>query len=158
MMSKQFITGLLCVLLVASCSYFERASKKEDIPVIDTIIDFNTVDAFPLFPNCKDIPSRDKQQVCFQLEMAQHIYAALKEYDLNSKENIQDTVLVQLRVNAQGKTSLSKIQIGDDTRKLLPKFDSILIVSLEKLPDLKPAIKRNMPVITEFTLPIVLRN
>jgi hypothetical protein len=157
-MSKQFITGLLYVLLVASCSYFERASKKEDIPVIDTIIDFNSVDAFPLFPNCKDIPSRDKQQVCFQLEMAQHIYAALKEYDLNTKENIVDTVLVQLRVNAQGKTSLSKIQIGDDTRKLLPKFDSILIVSLEKLPDLKPAIKRNMPVITEFTLPIVLRN
>jgi hypothetical protein len=158
MIFKQFITGLIGLLLIASCSYFERASKKEDIPVIDTVIDFNTVDAFPLFPNCKDIPSREKQQVCFQLEMAQHIYASLKEYELNAKENIEDTVLVQLKVDAQGKTSLSKIQIGDKTRQLLPKFDSIVIVSLEKLPDLKPAIKRNMPVTTEFTLPIVLKN
>ena len=83
MIFKQFITGLIGLLLLASCSYFERASKKEDIPVIDTVIDFNTVDAFPLFPNCKDIPSREKQQVCFQLEMAQHIYASLKEYELN---------------------------------------------------------------------------
>ncbi len=141
-----------------SCSYFEQQYKKESIKKVDTIVDFTSVDAFPLFPNCKDIPSREKQQICFQLEMAQHIYGALKEHALNASEKVQDTVLVKLKVNSVGKTSLSNIQISDETKKIFPEFDSILKVSLQKLPILSPAIKRNMPVTTEFILPIVLTN
>ncbi len=141
-----------------SCSFFEQQYKKEPIKEVDTIVDFTSVDAFPLFPNCKDIPSREKQQICFQLEMAQHIYGALKEHTLNASGKVQDTVLVKLKVNSVGKTSLSNIQISDETKKIFPEFDSILKVSLQKLPILSPAIKRNMPVTTEFVLPIVLTN
>lgn len=136
----------------------EQQFKKKPIIEVDTIVDFNSVDAFPLFPDCKDIPSRDKQQVCFQLEMSQHIYASLKKYSLNAIDSINDTVLVKLKVDASGITSLSTIQISKKTQKLFPEFDSILKVSLQNLPDLQPAIKRNMPVTTEFTLPIILKN
>ena len=157
-MQRQLITFLLSSVFIISCSYFDNKALKENMQEVDTIVDFNTVDAFPLFPNCKEIPSRQKQQICFQMEMAQHIYTSLKAYELNSKEILQDTVLVRLKVDAAGKTSLSQIQIGPKTRQLLPKFDSIVTVSLKDLPNLKPAIKRNMPVTTEFTLPIVLKN
>jgi hypothetical protein len=157
-MLKQLITVFFCSLLVVSCSYFEKDSKKEPIQEVDTIIDFNSVDAFPLFPNCKDIPSRKKQQICFQLEIAQHIYASLKQYQLNANEVINDTVLVKLKIDTFGITSLSGIQISPKTNELLPEFDSILKVSLQNLPKLQPAIKRAMPVTTEFTLPIVLKN
>jgi hypothetical protein len=128
------------------------------IPKIDTIVDFNSVDAFPLFPDCKSIPSREKQQICFQVQMSQHIYAALKAYSLHVKDSVNDTVLVKLKVNSKGKTSLSAIQISKKTTQLLPEFDSIIEVSIQKLPALKPAIKRDMPVTTEFILPIILKN
>ncbi len=157
-MLKQLFTLSFCLLLVVSCSYFDEKSKREPIQEVDTIVDFNSVDAFPLFPNCKDIPSREKQKICFQLEISQHIYASLKQYQLNSKEFVNDTVLVKLKIDNLGKTSLSAIQISTKTRVLLPEFDSILKVSLQNLPTLQPAIKRNMPVATEFTLPIVLKN
>jgi len=157
-MLKKLFTLFLHLLFVVSCSYFENSSKMEQIQEVDTIIDFNTVDAFPLFPKCKDVPSREKQQICFQLEIAQHIYASLKEYQLNTKEVVNDTVLVKLKVDTFGKTSLSNIQISLKTKELLPEFDSILKISLLKLPTLQPAIKRNMPVNVEFTLPIVLKN
>ncbi len=148
----------MCSLVLFSCAYFEKNTNREPIHEVDTIVDFNSVDAFPLFPKCKDIPSRDKQKICFQLEMAQHIYASLKEYHLNVKEIINDTVLVKLKVDAAGKTSLSSVKIPVNINQLLPEFDSIIKVSLENLPDLQPAIKRDMPVTTEFTLPIVLKN
>jgi len=157
-MSKKIFTVFFCSLLIVSCTYFENQRKKEPIQEIDTVVDFNKVDAFPLFPNCKDIPSRDKQQICFQLEIAQHIYASLKEYQLNAKEVVNDTVLVKLKVDILGKTSLSAIKISTKTKEQLPEFDSILKVSLQSLPILQPAIKRNMPVATEFTLPIILKN
>lgn len=157
-MIKQFFSMLMCSLVLFSCAYFEKNTNREPIQEVDTIVDFNSVDAFPLFPKCKDIPSRVKQKICFQLEMAQHIYASLKEYHLNVKEIINDTVLVKLKVDAAGKTSLSSIKIPAKINQLLPEFDSILKVSLQNLPDLQPAIKRDMPVTTEFTLPIVLKN
>ena len=157
-MFKQLFTVFFCLLFLVSCSYFENKWNSELIQEVDTIVDFNTVDAFPLFPNCKDIPSREKQQICFQLEISQHIYASLKQYQLNANEVINDTVLVKLKVDLLGKTSLSSIQISDKTKELLPEFDSILKVSLQNLPIVQPAIKRDMPVTTEFTLPIVLKN
>jgi hypothetical protein len=157
-MLKQFFTVIFCLTLIPSCTYFNTTANKEAIPKIDTIVDFNTVDAFPLFPNCKDIPSRKKQQICFQLEMSQYIYATLNEFKLTANEVIKDTILVKLQVSSLGKTSLSSLKISDKTKKLLPEFDSLLKVSLAKLPILSPAIKRNMPVTTEFTLPIILKN
>jgi hypothetical protein len=90
--------------------------------------------------------------------MVQHIYASLKEYSLNATEVVNDTVYVKLIVNAEGTTSLSTIDMSKKTQELIPEFDSILALSLKNLPKLQPAIKRSMPVSTEFTLPIVLTN
>ena len=158
-MLKRLLYILTVIFFISSCSYFEKqTNKKETIQKIDTIVDFKTVDAFPLFPKCKDIPSRDKQQICFQLEMSQHIYAALKKHQLNALEEINDTVLVKLIINSEGETSLSNIQISELTKNQFPQFDSILKVSLTELPKLEPAIKRNMPVTTQFVLPIILKN
>lgn len=158
-MLKHFFRLLFIGIFLVSCTFFEQQAKNRvSIQQVDTIVDFNSVDAFPLFPKCKDIPSREKQQICFQLEMAQHIYGSLKQYQLNAKELVNDTVLVKLKVNALGKTSLSYINISEETSQLLPEFDSILKVSVENLPTLQPAIKRNMPVTTEFILPIILKN
>lgn len=157
-MLKQLIAILFCSLLTVSCSFFEVKTKSKPIQKVDTIVDFNTVDAFPLFPDCTDIPSREKQQICFQLEMSKYIYASLKEFSLNTSEAINDTVYVKLKIDNLGKTSLSKIKISKKTQKLIPEFDSLVNISIENLPQLQPAIKRSMPVATEFTLPIILKN
>lgn len=158
-MLKKVFYILTVSFFVSSCSYFQKQTNtKKTIPEVDTIVDFKSVDAFPLFPKCKDIPSREKQQICFQLEMSQHIYASLKKHQLNALEAINDTILVKLKVNALGKTTLSNIQISEETKKQFPQFDSILRVSLTDLPLLEPAIKRNMPVTTQFVLPIILKN
>lgn len=157
-MLKQLFILLICSFLILSCSYIEQHTKREPIQKIDTIVDFNTIDSYPLFPNCADIPSKEKQQICFQMEMSQHIYASLKEFQFSVKDSVNDTIFVKLKIDTSGKISLSNIQISEKTSALLPNFDSIVKVSLQNLPVLQPAIKRAMPVTTEFTLPIVLKN
>ncbi len=157
-MFKQLFIVFFCSVVMVSCSYFDNKLKREPIQKVDTIVDFNTVDAFPLFPNCKEIPSRKKQKICFQIEMSQHIYAALKKYQLTTTKIINDTVLVKLKVDFNGKISLTNIKIAEETKMLFPTLDSLIAVSLQSLPTIQPAIKRNMPVTTEFSLPIVLKN
>lgn len=157
-MSKYLFALFFCFLFLVSCSFFEEKKQKAIIPVVDTIVDFNSVDAFPLFPDCKAIASREKQQICFQVQMSQYIYASLKEYTPAIHKTVNDTVFVKLTVNSLGKTSLSAIEITAETAKLFPKFDSIVKESIQKLPQLQPAIKRDIPVTTTFILPIILKN
>ena len=73
-------------------------------------------------------------------------------------ESYGNLYYVKLKVDSNGKISLSNIEISPKTKELLPGFDSIVKVSIESLPILQPAIKRDMPVTTEFTLPIILTN
>lgn len=152
-------TLLICFLvLFVSCEYIEKQTKREPIPVVDTIVDFNSVDAFPLFPECGEIPSRKRQQICFQVNMSEYINAGLKKYSWNAWEQVSDTVLLKLLVDKDGKTSMLDVRISTDTQKVLPKFDSVLRASVDGVPQLKPAIKRNIPVATSFVLPIILQN
>lgn len=157
-MCKRLI--LLCTTAVLiSCGF--SSSKKNAIITLDTadtIINFNSIDAYPLFPSCKEIPSREKQKVCFQLKMSSHIYDFLKDYSFTASKKINDTVLVQLRVDAKGKTSFFKSNKSKEIQINLPKLDSVIKASIAELPILQPAIKRDVPVTTEFTLPIIIKN
>lgn len=152
-------TLLICfVFLFVSCEFIEKQTKREPIPVVDTIVDFNSVDAFPLFPECNEIPSRKRQQICFQVNMSEYINAGLKKYPWNAWEQVNDTVMLKLMVDKEGKTSMMGVRISEETQKILPKFDSVLRESVKEVPQLKPAIKRDIPVATSFVLPIILQN
>lgn len=144
--------------MLVSCDFIEKQTKRDPIPVVDTIVDFNSVDAFPLFPECSEIPSRKKQQICFQVNMSEHINAGLKKYTWNAWEQISDTVLVKVLVDKTGKTSMLGVKISPETQQFLPKFDSVLNASIVAIPQLQPAIKRDIPVSTSFVLPIILQN
>lgn len=157
-MLRRFFNLISCFLLVTSCTYIEKYTKKEVVQVVDTVIDFSKVDALPVFPKCKEIPSREKQGICFQIEMSSYIYALFQEYELLINQEINDTVFVKLIVDVNGFTKLSSIKMDSTTKQLVPEFDSILRISLQKLPKLEPAIKRDVPVATEFTLPIIIKN
>ncbi|MGV6846217.1 MAG: hypothetical protein ACWA42_08850 [Lutibacter sp.] len=128
-----------------------------DVKKIDTIIDFNSVDAFPLFPECQSIPSREKQQICFQIQMSSSIYALLNKHTIKLKPVEKDTLYVKLKVDTLGITTLLSVKAKKMTSKNLAKIDSLLRLSLKKLPKLSPAIKRDMPVTTQFTLPIIFK-
>lgn len=152
-------TLLYCLfILFVSCEFIEKQTKREPIPVVDTVVDFNSVDAFPLFPECSEIPSRKKQQICFQVNMSEHINAGLKSYEWNAWERVNDTVMVKLMVDKEGVTKMMGVRISEETQKFLPKFDSVLTASVAAVPQLKPAIKRDIPVATSFILPIILQN
>ncbi len=126
--------------------------------VIDTIIDYNSIDIFPLFPKCDSIPSIDKQKICTQIKLSQHIYASIADHQIMTSKPVNDTIFVKLKIDSAGKSILSNIQSSEFIKTEVPNMDSLIKSGIEKLPLLKPAIKRGMPVTTEFTLPIVLKN
>ena len=156
---KQFFLILICFFVVSSCSYFEQKENgNESLNEVDTIIDFTSVDTYPLFPLCDSIQSEEKQWICSQIKLSEHIKANLVKYHLKVNDNLNDTILLNLRIDTLGAVYLTKLNASDILKTKIPALDSIVNLSLNNLPNLKPAIKRGIPVNSEFKLPIILKN
>ncbi len=155
---KQFFIIIFCAFLLLSCSYFENKYKKEEIQAVDTIIDFNSIDSFPLFPACDSIPSEEKQKICSQIKLSEHIYASLKAHQFITENNVNDTIFIKLEVSKNGEVSLVHIKSSTLIQQEIPELDSLIMDGIKTLPILKPGIKRGMPVKTAFSLPIILKN
>jgi hypothetical protein len=111
-----------------------------------------------LFPTCDSIPSQEKQKICSQIKLSEQIYASLSTQEIISTDKLNDTILIKLNIDNSGKVSLSSLIANDHINQQIPNLDSLIESGIEKLPLLKPAIKRGMPVTTEFTLPIIVKN
>ena len=155
-MLQRIFTILFCGLLFTSCEFFQKKELATGV-VIDTIIDYNSIDTFPLFPNCDSIPSQEKQKICSQIKLSEHIYASLSEYKIVTSKQVNDTILIRLKIDNNGKSTLTNIHSSEFIKQVIPNLDSLINSGIKNLPLLKPAIKRGLPVATEFTLPIVVK-
>jgi len=122
------------------------------------MIDFTKVDAFPLFPECQNIPSREKQKICFQIKMAEYINSLLIKSNLKTKTAETDTLLVTLKVLQSGKIQFVKVISKSKNKAFEKLLDSVLKSVANKIPKLQPAIKQGIPVTTQFELPIIIEN
>jgi len=156
-MFQRLILFFLCGFFLVSCEFFQKKELSND-SVIDTVIDYNSVDIFPLFPKCDSIPSQQKQKICTQIKLSEHIYASLVSVNIITSKKVSDTLLITLNIDKTGKVSLSNIKSSEFIQQQIPNLDSLIKSGIDSLPVLKPAIKRNMPVATEFSLPIVIKN
>ncbi len=144
-------------MFITSCEYLSyKNPTKVSIPKMDSI-DYTKIDDYPVFPECDSIPSKDKQSVCFQVEMSKYIYLTLNQLNINVDAALNDTIIVKIVVDKDGKTKLSSIEKTDKISQNLPKLDSIITIGLQNLPRLQPAIKRGIPVSAAFSLPIIIK-
>lgn len=156
-MFQRLILFFICGFFLISCEFFQKKKLSND-SIVDTVIDYNSVDVFPLFPKCDSIPSQEKQKICSQIKLSEHIYASLSSVNISTQKHVQDTLLIRLKIDNAGKVSLSHIKSSEFIQQQIPNLDSLIKNGIDSLPMLKPAIKRDMPVATEFSLPIVIKN
>lgn len=144
---------LLVLMILTSCDKIPF-SKKENIQLIDTIVDFTSVDTFPSFKECDSIIDNNKKAACFRVTIHKKIGEELQNQKLSIKNSIDETILVDLLINAEGKISFEALQASEKIQQELPELDSLLRVSVDNLPTVFPAIKKRYKVATKYQLPI----
>ena len=144
---------LLLMIIFTSCDKLPFI-KKEPIQVIDTIVDYTAVDTFPSFKECDSIIDNTKKATCFRYTIHHKIGEELQKQKLAIKDSIDETVLVDLLINTDGKIIFEKLQASENITKELPELDSLLRVSVANLPTVFPAIKKRYKVATKYQLPI----
>lgn len=153
-----FLTGILMIALCffTSCDHI-LFLKKKDIQPLDTIVDVTTVDLYPSFPVCDSLVDKAKKADCFRITIHQKIREELLQHNFDAKDSINETILVDILVNANGEIVFESLQTSEAVEEQLPELDSLIRVSIENLPKIIAANKRGIPVTTKYQLPIKIK-
>ncbi|MEO8534221.1 MAG: hypothetical protein ABI441_10735 [Flavobacterium sp.] len=149
----------LIALLFNSCQYFEKQvpSEKDLLQKELKSINWKEVDEFPSVVDCEKVADKKQRQQCFFEKMAQLIQEKLDVDSLSILYPELDTIEVKVTVfpNATMKfePQFPKDSVAYDTIKI----DSILHARLVDFPKVNPAIKRGVPVKTQFILPVIIK-
>mgnify|MGYP000389181102 CR=1 FL=1 len=143
---------LLLMICCTSCTYFSTDKNKTQ-QSLDTIINFNKVDVSPSFTECKDKIDEAKT-VCFRENIHKKIADNLRQHHLEINKTINEVVTIELEISTEGKIILKKINSSENIKSQLPSLDSLLQASVNTLPKIFPAIKRGIPVTSQYSLPI----
>ena len=120
-------------------------------------INWNEVDEFPSLADCDKIDNKTQRQQCFFEILTQLIQEKL---DADTRSVLcpeLDTIDVKVTVfpnsTMQFEPQFPKDSVSYDTVKI----DSILNARLVDFPKVNPAIKRGIPVKTQFIIPVILK-
>ena len=144
---------LILVIFCTSCDKF-LFSKKNQLPVLDTVINFNEVDFSPSFAVCDSLVEKDAKSACFRTNIHQKIGEELQKKALTIKDSVDEIVIVHLLIDAKGILKLEQIEASEVIMEQLPTLDSLLAISIQNISKIYPAIKRGIPVKTKYILPI----
>lgn len=155
---KQYYLFLVFIFF-NSCQYFDKQipSEKELLQKELKSINWKEVDEYPSVVDCEKIDNKAQRQQCFFAVLTQLIQEKLSVDTLSVLYPELDTIEVKVTVfpNAtlQFEPQFPKDSVAYDTIKI----DSILKARLVDFPKINPAIKRGIPVKTQFILPVILK-
>jgi hypothetical protein len=152
--------ALFLVSLCFSCQYFEKKvpSEKELLEQQMKEINWKEVDEYPSVVDCEKLTDKEQQKQCFFDFLTTTIQEKLAVDTLSNLFPQLDTIEVKVTVlpNAmlEFEPQFSKDSVAYDTIKI----DSILHTRLVDFPKVNPAIKRGIPVKTQFVLPVIIKH
>ena len=156
-MNRLLLFGFIGMLL-GSCSFMESKEKRTQERLATEIqqIDWNSVDAYPLFSACDENPTKPVQRACFEEQLSQHLSMALATHEFALGADMDPTIMVTFVVNTAGKVIVKDMEKDPVLIENMPQLEEIIAQSLNTLPALAPALKRGIPVSTKYRIPIVL--
>ena len=74
-------------LSLISCNLFESKEKRTQEMINAELrqIDWNTVDAYPLFADCDETASKTEQRSCFEQQLTTHFQNTLNEFEFKNR-------------------------------------------------------------------------
>jgi len=151
---------IVLLMLLQSCQYFEKKvpNEKELLDKQLKEINWNEVDEYPSVTDCEKLTDATQRKQCFFEFLTATIQQKLAVDTLSTLFPKLDTIEVKVTVfpnsNMEFEPQFPKDSVAYDTIKI----DSILRVRLVDFPKVNPAIKRGIPVKTQFVLPVIIKS
>lgn len=157
-MNSKLLFAILVLASFTSCEFLQKKlCGTASGVVMDTIVDYHSVDAYPSFSVCDSLVNAAAKNRCFTNNLYTHLSSSLMAYTFTVSERIDEKVAVTLKIDAKGKATLVTIVSSEQVKEELPQLDSLIKASVQTLPQMFPALKHGIPVATEYVVPLVLK-
>ncbi|SHF88698.1 hypothetical protein SAMN05444396_102256 [Flavobacterium segetis] len=149
----------LVIILFNSCQYFEKQvpSEKELLQKELKSINWKEVDEYPSLQDCEKIDDKIQRKNCFFEVLTQLIQEKLSTDTLSLLYPKLDTIEVKVTIFPNATMQFEPQFAKDSLNYDRVKIDSILKLRLVNFPKVNPAIKRGVPVKTQFILPVIIK-
>lgn len=156
---RPYFFYFLVFLFFNSCQYFEKQvpSEKELLQKELKSINWKEVDEYPTVADCETINDKKQRQKCFFDVMSQLIQEKLDVDSLSILYPDLDTIQVKVTIFPNSKMKFEPKFQKDSVAYDTIRIDSILHARLIDFPKVNPAIKRGVPVKTQFILPVIIK-
>ncbi|MBN9283630.1 MULTISPECIES: hypothetical protein [Flavobacterium] len=155
---KKYLLSLFLLVAVTSCQLFDKKVQSEEELLQKELkkIDWKKVDAFPTVDACEVITDETQRKQCFFEYLTQTIQEKLNVDTLSILYPEIDTIEVKVTVFPDASIKFEPQFPKDSVAYDKVKIDSILHSRLVDFPKINPAIKRGIPVKTQFVLPVII--
>ncbi len=148
---------LLFPFVFGACQYIDKQvpSEQELLDKELQSINWSQVDEFPSVASCDSITDKQQKQACFFQYLTELIQIKLSADTLSVLYPQLDTIDVKVTVLPNA-TLQFEPQLSDSLSYNHRAIDSIIKARLVDFPEIHPALKRGIPVKTQFVLPVIL--
>lgn len=156
-MKKLFPILFLFPLLFGACQYIDKQVPTEEELLKKELesINWNEVDEFPSVVSCDSVTDKEQKKQCFFEYLTQLIQMKLSADTLTVLYPQLDTIDVKVTVLPNATLEFEP-QLIDSLSYNRATVDSIIKTRLVDFPEIHPALKRGIPVKTQFVLPVIL--
>ena len=143
-----------------SCQIFDKKVPTEQELFDKQIkeINWKVVDEYPSFDSCEQLSDANQRKQCFFEFMASTIQQKLAVDTLSTLFPNLDTIEVKITINPDATLEFEPHYRKDSAAFDTTKIDSILKLKLSDFPKVNPALKRGIPVKTQFVLPVIIKS
>ena len=120
-------------------------------------INWKEVDEYPSVADCENIDNKAQRKQCFFEVLTQLIQQKLSIDTLSDLYPKLDTIEVKVTIFPNATMEFEPQFPRDSVAYDRIKIDSILKARLTDFPKVNPAIKRGVPVKTQFILPVIIK-
>ena len=150
---------IVCYLFIFSCDSNSLSFKKIPVDKIVSeeigLIDFNSVDEYPLYEVCLNKIENDDKNICFLEVTTNYITETIKKANLDISINKNDTIFIDFNFKKSGEAKIKNISNSNNDDYLQSIFDLFEKDSIG-LPKFYPAVKRGQEVDVVFEFPLIL--
>lgn len=148
---------LLFPMFFGACQYIDKQVPSEEELLKKELqsINWNEVDEFPSVVSCDSVADKEAKKQCFFQYLTELIQMKLSADTLAVLYPQLDTIDVKVTVLPNA-TMQFEPQLTDSLSYNRAAIDSIIKMRLVDFPEIHPALKRGIPVKTQFVLPVIL--
>lgn len=148
----------LFIAIVASCDRIPKPPSEEELLKKELqSINWEEVDEYPSVPECDKLEDKELRRSCFFDFLANTLQQKLNVDTLSVLYPNLDTIQVKVTVFPDSTMKFEPQFPSDSVTYDMGKVDSLLRARTADLPRINPAIKRGMPVKSQFILPVILQ-